>query len=91
MCGTDIIETIHLEFNILLSPGTIYPLLHTLQERKLIQFERQGKAKTYTTAEDAESQIKKLVNEQIQARNLLNLYLKQETTIKRRLTEREKY
>jgi len=75
MCGTNIMETIHLEFNVLLSPGTIYPLLHSLQERRLIQFEKQGKAKTYMIAEDAEAQIKRLVNEQIQARNLLNNYL----------------
>jgi len=81
MCGTDIIETIHLEFNVLLSPGTIYPLLHSLKEKRLLRFNKHGKAKTYTPAEDAEPRIRSLLNEQVQARNLLNRYLRRETTI----------
>jgi len=80
MCGTDIMETIHLEFNVLLSPGTIYPLLHSLKERGLLTFQKNGKVKTYAPAEDAEPKIRSLLDEQIQARNLLNLYLRQETT-----------
>jgi len=83
MCGTDIIETIHLEFKVLLSPGTVYPLLRSLQERNLVKYEKRGKAKTYTVAEDAEPQITKIVNEQIQARNLLNHYLRRETAARR--------
>jgi len=81
MCGTDIIGTIHLEFNVLLSPGTIYPLLHSLKEKGLLTIKKHGKAKTYTPAEDAEQKIKSIVNEHIQTRKLLNHYLKQETTI----------
>jgi hypothetical protein len=30
MCGTDIMDIVHRNFNVLLSPGTIYPLLHKL-------------------------------------------------------------
>jgi len=81
MCGTDIIETIHLEFNVLLSPGTIYPLLHSLKEKGLLKFQRHGRVKTYTSAEEAELKIRSLLNEQIQARNVLNRYLQQETTM----------
>jgi len=80
MCGTDIIETIHFQFNVLLSPGTIYPLLHSLKERRLLKFTKNGKVKIYTPAEGAKLKIRNLVNEQIQARNLLNRYLRQETT-----------
>jgi len=36
MCGLDIIGTIHLKFNVLLSPGTIYPLLHSLKQKGLL-------------------------------------------------------
>jgi DNA-binding PadR family transcriptional regulator len=81
MCGTDIIGTIHLEFNVLLSPGTIYPLLHSLKEKGLLATKKHGKAKTYAPAEDAELKIRSIVNEHIQARKLLNHYLQQETTI----------
>jgi DNA-binding PadR family transcriptional regulator len=83
MCGTEIIGTIHLQFNVLLSPGTIYPLLHSLKQRELITFEKYGKAKTYTAAKNAESEIRRIIDEHIQARNLLNHYLQQELTIKR--------
>lgn len=83
MCGTDIIGSIHLEFNVLLSPGTIYPLLHSLKEKGLLATKKHGKAKTYVPAEDAEPKIRTIVNEHIQARKLLNHYLQQETTIKK--------
>jgi DNA-binding PadR family transcriptional regulator len=35
--GYKIIATIHEEFGILLSPGCLYPLLHCLEEEKLIE------------------------------------------------------
>lgn len=82
MCGTDIIGTIHLEFNVLLSPGTIYPLLHSLKEKGLLMSEKYGKAKTYVPAEEAKLKIKRLVDEHIQARKLLNHYLQQKPAIK---------
>ena len=81
MCGTDIIGTIHLEFNVLLSPGTIYPLLHSLKERGLLTSKKYGKAKTYAPAEDAKLRIRSIVNDHIQARKFLNHYLQQETTV----------
>jgi DNA-binding PadR family transcriptional regulator len=81
MCGTDIIRTLHLEFNVLLSPGTIYPLLHSLTEKGLLTSEKYGKAKTYIPAKEAESKIKSLVDEHVQARRLLNHYLQHKPTI----------
>jgi len=82
MCGTDIIKTMHLEFNVLLSPGTIYPLLQSLKEKGLLTSEKYGKAKIYVPAKNAQLRIRSLVNEHIQARKLLNHYLQQELTIK---------
>jgi len=84
MCGTEITETVHLEFDVLLSPGTIYPLLQSLKEKGLLTSKKHGKAKTYAPAEDAKLKIRSLVDEHIQARKLLNHYLQQETTIKGR-------
>ncbi|KPV63535.1 MAG: Transcriptional regulator PadR-like family protein [Candidatus Bathyarchaeota archaeon BA2] len=83
MCGTDIMGTIHLEFNVLLSPGTIYPLLQSLKEKGLLTSKKHGKAKTYAPAEDAELKIRSMINEHIQARKLLNHYLQQEATIRK--------
>lgn len=81
MHGTEIIGTIHLQFNVLLSPGTVYPLLHSLKQRGLVKYEKYGRAKTYTVAQDAEPKIKHFINEHIQARRLLNHYLQKELTV----------
>ena len=78
MCGTEIIGTIHLKFHVLLSPGTIYPLLHSLDEKGLITAKSYGKEKAYASVDSAKTKIEQLVDEQIQARKLLTHYLQQE-------------
>jgi DNA-binding PadR family transcriptional regulator len=83
MCGTEIIGNIHLEFNVLLSPGTIYPLLQSLKDKGLLTIEKNGKAKVYVAAENAEAKIRSIIDEHIQARKLLNQYLQQELIIKK--------
>jgi len=35
--GYEIIATVHKEFGVLLSPGTLYPLLHSLEDNGLIE------------------------------------------------------
>jgi DNA-binding PadR family transcriptional regulator len=81
MCGTEIIGTIHLKFNVLLSPGTIYPLLHSLKQKGLLTVKKLGKEIVYAPVEDAKPRIRSIVNEHIQARRLLNNYLQQEIKI----------
>jgi DNA-binding PadR family transcriptional regulator len=80
-CGTDIIGTIHLKFNVLLSPGTIYPLLHSLKQKGLLSVKKSGKEIVYGPVEEAKPRIRNLVNSHIQAHQLLNHYLQQETKI----------
>jgi DNA-binding PadR family transcriptional regulator len=78
MCGTDIIGTVHLKFNVLLSPGTIYPLLHSLTRRGLLTVNKLGKEIVYAPIEDAKPKIKNIISEHIEARKFLNQYLKEE-------------
>ena len=78
MCGTEIIGTIHLKFNVLLSPGTIYPLLHSLKQKGLLAVNKLGKEIVYAPVEDAKLKIRSIVNEHIQARRFLNQYLQEE-------------
>lgn len=47
MCGIDVIKEIHRNFNVMLSPGTVYPLLHALEEKGLLECEYNIK-KRYT-------------------------------------------
>lgn len=81
MCGSDIIGQIHTEFNVLLSPGSVYPLLHSLQRRGLLTYLREGKEKRYKPTEDSEIEIRHLVYEHIQARKMLNNYLQKELEV----------
>jgi len=78
MCGIDIIGTIHKEFDVLNSPGTVYPLLHSLQKRGLITSVKEGKEKRYAPSEDSELEIRRLVYEHVLTRKLLNSYLQKE-------------
>lgn len=75
MCGTDIIKTIHKNFNVLLSPGTIYPLLHSLEKKGLLKCEYEVRTKTYKPVKEAEQKIRTLLNEQVQANRLLSKFL----------------
>ena len=83
MCGTEIIGSIHLKFNVLLSPGTIYPLLHSLKQKGLLTFTKSGKEIVYGPVEEAKPKIRCLVNEQIQVHKLLNQYLQQEIKLEK--------
>ena len=42
MYGYKIIAAVHKEFGVLLSPGSLYPLLHTLEEKGLVDSQFQG-------------------------------------------------
>ena len=42
MYGYKLIGAIHKEFGVLLSPGSLYPLLHMLEEKKMVSSKFQG-------------------------------------------------
>ena len=42
MYGYKIIAAVHKEFGVLLSPGSLYPLLHTLEEKGMVDSQFQG-------------------------------------------------
>jgi len=83
MCGTEIIGIIHLKFNVLLSPGTLYPLLHSLKQKGLLTITKSGKEIIYGPVEEAKPKIRSLVSEHIQAHKLLNQYLQQEIKLEK--------
>ena len=75
MCGTDIIKTIHSKFNVLLSPGTIYPLLHDLEKKGLLKCEYGVKTKTYKPMAGAEEKIRAMLEEHVKASRFLSRFL----------------
>jgi len=55
MYGYKIVANIHKEFGILLSPGSLYPLLHYLEDKRLIESDfRKGKIVYQVTSKGKE-------------------------------------
>lgn len=76
MCGIEILDVIHKEFNVLLSPGTIYPLLHKLRNDGLLEREYIIKKKIYKVARGNEINIRNILDEHLIANELFNEFLK---------------
>lgn len=75
VCGTDIKKRIFENFHVLLSSGTLYPLLHKLEKEGFLQsklgFE---KVKTYTVTD--RERVSNTVNDHLQAKNFLNIFVR---------------
>lgn len=73
MCGNDIKKKIYEKFNILLSSGTIYPLLHELEKQGLLKCSYGIKTKTYQILDG--KKIEKKLNDSVQANKFLNSFI----------------
>lgn len=73
MCGTDIKKAIYEKFGILLSSGTLYPLLHKLQKSGLVKCEYGVKTKTYKPVNGKD--IQTILDERMKAKNLLTSFV----------------
>lgn len=76
MCGTDIIDMVHRDFKVLLSPGTVYPLLHKLKNEGLLECEYRIKKKVYKPAEGNKANIRSILDEHMLANEFINGFLK---------------
>lgn len=76
MCGTDILNIVQRNFNILLSPGTIYPLLHRLKQKGLLECECSVKKKVYRPAKGSEEDIRRILAQHNSANEFLDDFLK---------------
>ena len=81
MTGLDIMKTINMEFDVLLSPGAVYPLLDSLQRKGLLSSLRMGKERVYKTTIESKSEIQQMIHDQIQARKMLNNYLQSKSNL----------
>ncbi|MBI5347217.1 MAG: PadR family transcriptional regulator [Candidatus Aenigmarchaeota archaeon] len=75
ICGINIKKRIYDNFHVLLSSGTLYPLLHKLEKEGLLQsklgFE---KVRIYTVID--RERITRMLNDHMQAKNFLNMFLR---------------
>lgn len=75
MCGNDIKKKIYEKFDVLLSSGTLYPLLHKLEKQGLVKCTCGIKTKTYKAANEVG--IRKMLNESIQTKKFLNGFMQE--------------
>lgn len=59
-CGYDILAIIHRKFNVLLSPGTLYPLLYALEKRGFIEGQVQNRRRNYAISKKGSNMVKRL-------------------------------
>jgi len=79
MCGFDIIKTIVQNFNVLLSQGTVYPILYELKEKGYVTDEKKedNKTRIYIPTEEGVEYMQKKISEYLLAQeSILNLIMK---------------
>lgn len=59
--GYKIIADLHRAFGVLLSPGTLYPLLYRLEEEKLVEVEEMKRKKVYNLTSLGRKKVSKIL------------------------------
>jgi len=73
MCGYEIIESIYERTRVLLSPGTIYPLLDSLQRKGLIESESESKKKIYKITSSGRETLVRMSAEYAKIQSILSV------------------
>jgi len=63
MYGYKIIAAVHKEFGVLLSPGSLYPLLHALEEKRMVESQSQGGRIVYSVTSNGKKIFQNTVTE----------------------------
>ena len=77
ICGYDVISAVYREFGILLSPGTVYPILDGLEAKGLLVARQVGRRRMYQVGRKAEAIAPLLVSEYARAEAQLTLFCRQ--------------
>jgi DNA-binding PadR family transcriptional regulator len=80
LSGYDIISYIHNKFNILVSSGTVYSLLYSLERNGLVEGMWDERKRTYKLTEKGRKTIETILNANDKIRGLLINLLKVQTT-----------
>lgn len=73
MCGKEIMKALHKNFNVLISPGSLYPLLKDLEQKGLLKYEYEIKNKVYKVSN--KSKIREILKEKIQTNSFISKFL----------------
>ncbi len=77
MCGHDIMKVLHRNFNVLISPGSLYPLLKDLEKKGLLKCEYKIKNKIYQVNE--KEAVKNMLAKQVQANHFISKFIEKNT------------
>jgi DNA-binding PadR family transcriptional regulator len=75
MSGYDVIAYIHNKFNILISSGTVYSLLYSMERDGLIKGKRNNRKRTYTLTGKGKETIKVIQNANGATQNFIAMLL----------------
>jgi DNA-binding PadR family transcriptional regulator len=73
MCGYEIIESIYERAHVLLSPGTVYPLLDSLQRKGLIEGRTESKKKIYEITSSGRETLVRMSAEYAKIQSILSV------------------
>ena len=76
LSGYDFIGLIYNFFDVMVSPGTLYPVLFSLEKQGLVHVEFRGKKRVYYPALKGKKNVESLINCFIDANNQLNEFLR---------------
>jgi len=76
LTGYDFIGLIYNFFDVMVSPGTLYPVLFSLEKQGLVHVEFRGKKRVYYPALKGKKNVESLINCFIDANNQLNEFLR---------------
>ena len=71
MSGYDVIEYTHKKFNFLISSGTVYSLLYSMERDGLVKGKRTNRKRIYTLTDKGEKTIKVLQNANDEIQNFV--------------------
>jgi len=60
LCGEDLANKIGRRKGTILTPGTIYPALKKLRNKRLVKFKKDGRKKMYFLTDEGKKELKKL-------------------------------
>ena len=85
LSGYDVISLIHKKFNLLVSSGTVYSLLYSLERDGLIEGKLNDRKRIYVLTEKGEKNINAILNANDQIQNIIVNLFKRSNSLQKRV------
>lgn len=85
LSGYDVISLIHKKFNLLVSSGTVYSLLYSLERDGLIEGKLNDRKRVYVLTERGEKTINAILNANDQIQSMVTNLFKRNSNLQKRV------